>query len=114
MARVAIKSAQIVEFLKAPRSQFKRKLLIVWDGAMQHKSRVVREYLDSTQGAIQMALLPAYAPRTSTRSNTCGLGSSGMRWPTSVPTPWPNSSTPLAANSRAARNANRSSSRAGK
>ena len=26
------------------------------------KSRLVREYLDSTRGAVQMALLPAYAP----------------------------------------------------
>ena len=58
----AVKSAQIVEFLKALRSQLKRKLLIVWDGAAQHKSRIVRQYLDSTQGALQMALLPAYAP----------------------------------------------------
>jgi transposase len=58
----AIKSAQIVEFLKALRTHFKRKLLIVWDGAAQHKSRVVRGYLDSTHGAIQMALLPGYAP----------------------------------------------------
>lgn len=58
----AVKSAQIVEFLKALRAQLKRKLLIVWDGAAQHKSRIVREYLDSTQGAVQMALLPAYSP----------------------------------------------------
>ncbi len=36
--------------------------LIVWDGAAQHRSRVVREYLDSTRGAVQMALLPGYAP----------------------------------------------------
>ena len=58
----AVKSAQIVEFLKALRSQLKRRLLIVWDGAAQHKSRVVRDHLDSTKGAVQMALLPGYAP----------------------------------------------------
>lgn len=58
----AIRSAQIVEFLKALRAQIKRKLLIVWDGAAQHTSRIVREYLDSTRGTLQMALLPAYAP----------------------------------------------------
>jgi transposase len=58
----AIKSAQVVEFLKALRAQFNRRLLIVWDGAAQHKSRIVREYLDATQGAVQMALLPPYAP----------------------------------------------------
>jgi transposase len=58
----AIKSAQIVEFLKALRAQLRRKLLIVWDGAAQHKSRIVRAYLDSTKGAVQVALLPGYAP----------------------------------------------------
>jgi hypothetical protein len=58
----AVKSAQIVEFLKALRAQLKRKLLIVWDGAAQHKSRIVRGYLDSTKGAMQMALLPGYSP----------------------------------------------------
>ena len=58
----AVKSAQIVEFLKALRAQLKRKLLIVWDGAAQHKSRIVREYLDSTKGVMQMALLPGYSP----------------------------------------------------
>ena len=58
----AIKSAQIVEFLKALRAHLKRRLLIVWDGAAQHKSRIVGDYLDSTDGAVQMALLPAYSP----------------------------------------------------
>lgn len=58
----AIKSAQIVEFLKALHAQLKRKLMIVWDGAAQHKSRIVRGFLDSTQGAIQMAVLPPYSP----------------------------------------------------
>jgi transposase len=58
----AIRSAQIIEFLKVLRAQLRRKLMIVWDRAAQHKSRVVREYLESTDGAIQMALLPGYAP----------------------------------------------------
>ncbi len=49
--------AQIVGFLQALRAQLKRKLLIVWDGAAQHKSRSVRGYLDSTKGALQMAPL---------------------------------------------------------
>jgi transposase len=58
----AVKSAQIVEFLKALRAHLRRKLLIVWDGAAQHKGRIVRQYLDSTKGAVQMALLPGYTP----------------------------------------------------
>lgn len=58
----AIKSAQVVEFLKALRKQLRRKLRVIWDGAALHKSRLVRDSLDSTRGAVQMALLPAYAP----------------------------------------------------
>ena len=58
----ALESAQIVEFVRTLRVQLERKLLIVWDGAAQHRSRIVREYLDSTQGAVQMALLPPYSP----------------------------------------------------
>lgn len=58
----AIKSAQIVEFLKALHAHLKRRLMIVWDGAAQHKSRIVRDYLDSTNGAVQMTLLPGYSP----------------------------------------------------
>ena len=58
----AIRSAQIVEFLKALRRHLKRRLLIVWDGLRAHRSRLVRDYVDSTEGAIQLAFLPAYAP----------------------------------------------------
>ena len=39
----AVKSAQIVEFLQAQRTQPKSKLLIVWDGAAQLRRRIARE-----------------------------------------------------------------------
>lgn len=58
----AIRSAQIVEFLKALRRHLKRRLLIIWDGLRAHRSRLVREHLDGTQGAIELAFLPPYAP----------------------------------------------------
>lgn len=58
----AIKSAQIVEFLKALRAHLKRRLMVIWDGAAQHKSHIVRDYLDSTGGAVQMAFVPPYSP----------------------------------------------------
>lgn len=57
-----IKSAQIVIFLKALRRQFRQRLLIIWDGLQAHRSRVVRDYVDSTRGRLQLASLPAYAP----------------------------------------------------
>lgn len=58
----AIRGAQIVAFLKALRRHLRRKLLIVWDGLQAHRSRLVRDYVDSTNGAVQLAFLPAYAP----------------------------------------------------
>lgn len=57
-----IKSPQIVEFLKALHQQIGRKLLVIWDGLMAHRSRLVRDYVDGLDGAIQLERLPAYAP----------------------------------------------------
>ena len=91
----AVKSAQIVEFLKALRVQLKRKLLIVWDGAAQHKSRLVRGYLGGTKGAVQMALLPAYSPDNPVEYLWAWL--KRMRSRTSVRARWPNSRPPRAA-----------------
>jgi transposase len=58
----AVKKEQVVEFLKALRTQFRQRLLIVWDGATPHRSRVVREYVASTQGQIEIQRLPPYCP----------------------------------------------------
>ena len=58
----SIKKEQHVEFLKALRAHLKRPLLIIWDGLKAHRSKLVREYLDSTEGAVQMAFLPPYSP----------------------------------------------------
>jgi len=40
----------------------KQALLILWDGARPHRSKLVRVYLDSIGGQIQIAFLPPYAP----------------------------------------------------
>lgn len=58
----AIKAPQIVEFLKALKATIRGKLLIVWDGLPAHRSRLVREYVESLDGHIQLERLPAYAP----------------------------------------------------
>ena len=58
----SIKKEQHVELLKALRAHLKRPLLIIWDGLKAHRSRLVREYLDFTNGEIQMTFLPPYAP----------------------------------------------------
>jgi transposase len=58
----AIRSAQVVEFLQALRKHLKRRLLVIWDGLRAHRSRLVRDHVDLTEGAIQLAFLPPYAP----------------------------------------------------
>jgi transposase len=58
----SVRKEEVVEFLKALKTHLRRRLLIIWDGAKPHRSRLVREYVDSTEGHIQIAPLPAYAP----------------------------------------------------
>lgn len=58
----AIKSLQVIEFLEHLQRQLSGKLLIIWDGAAIHRSRLVRQYLDRLQGKIFATSLPAYAP----------------------------------------------------
>jgi len=57
-----IKAPQCIDFLKALHRHIGRKLLIIWDGLAVHKSRMVRDYLESTNGDIQMDFLPPYCP----------------------------------------------------
>lgn len=58
----AIKGPQIVEYLKALKATIHGKLLIIWDGLPAHRSRVVRDYVESLDGHVQLERLPAYAP----------------------------------------------------
>jgi transposase len=55
-------AARVIEFLQQLRRHIKRKLLVIWDGLPAHRSRAVRDYVDSTRGAIQIEQLPPYAP----------------------------------------------------
>ena len=58
----AIKGPQIIEFLNALGRQLRRPLLVIWDGLPAHRSALVREYLESLNGAVQIEQLPGYAP----------------------------------------------------
>lgn len=58
----SIKSPQVVEFLKHLQRQIDKPLLVIWDGLQAHRSRLVREHVESTDGHVQLARLPAYAP----------------------------------------------------
>jgi transposase len=58
----SIKKEQVLAFLKALKAHFRQPLLIMWDRARPHRSRLVRDYVDSTEGHINIEFLPAYAP----------------------------------------------------
>jgi hypothetical protein len=62
MYQGAINRFLVVEFLKALVRTIKRPLLILWDSLPAHRSRVVRDYVDSLEGAAQLEFLPTYAP----------------------------------------------------
>jgi transposase len=57
-----VKSPQIIEFLQALHQTIGSKLLIVWDRLKARQSHLVRGFVESTWGAIQLGRLPAYAP----------------------------------------------------
>lgn len=58
----SIKSPEVVDFLICLRRHIKTPLLIVWDRLPAHRSKLVKEYLDTLGGLIEVDYLPAYAP----------------------------------------------------
>lgn len=58
----SIKGLQVIEFLKHLQRHVPGKLLIIWDGASIHRSRLVQEYIASSSGHLAVERLPAYAP----------------------------------------------------
>ncbi|NMC85725.1 MAG: IS630 family transposase [Anaerolineaceae bacterium] len=53
----------MIEFLKHLRRDFPRgKVILIWDGLPAHKSRLMRDYLDSQSRWLQVERLPGYAP----------------------------------------------------
>lgn len=59
---VFIDETGISERLKALKAHLKPPLLIIWDGAGPHHAAIVRQYLDSLEGHIQITFLPPYCP----------------------------------------------------
>ena len=57
-----IRSPQVVEFLQHLLRHIPGRLLIVWDGLRQHRSRLVRDFVASQEGRIVLEFLPGYAP----------------------------------------------------
>lgn len=57
-----IKGPQVVEFLTHLMRHVKKPILLIWDGLAAHRSRLVRDFVDSSGGRLQIERLPAYAP----------------------------------------------------
>ena len=58
----SIKGPQVVEFIQHLQRHLKARLLIIWDGAAIHRSKLVANFLRGTQGMVVVERLPAYAP----------------------------------------------------
>ena len=59
----SFKGPDVVRFLKHLMRQIPGKLLIIWDGATIHRSRVVKAFLaDGAAERIYLERLPGYAP----------------------------------------------------
>jgi transposase len=58
----SIRSPQVVEFLRHLLRHLDCKLLVVWDGARIHRSRLVWDFVREQKGRLWLESLPAYAP----------------------------------------------------
>ena len=58
----SVRSAQVVEFLKALTQHIAQPLLIVWDRLPSHRSKLVWEFVEDLRGWIHLEYLPPYAP----------------------------------------------------
>ena len=60
--RGAIGELEVIDSLKALVRHIDRPLLIVWDRLPAHRSRLVREFIELSEGHIATEFLPSYAP----------------------------------------------------
>jgi transposase len=58
----AIKSPQVIGFLRQLHRQLPSRILLIWDGAPVHRSRLVQDFLQENSAWLQVERLPAYAP----------------------------------------------------
>lgn len=59
----AIRSEEVVAFLRHLLRHIRRKLLVVWDGASIHRSRVGKQFLqEEAPGRVHLERFPGYAP----------------------------------------------------
>ena len=62
MFEESIRGPHLVVFLEHLQRCVPGKMLILWDRLPAHRSRLVREYVETLEGRIEVSYLPAYAP----------------------------------------------------
>ena len=58
----AIRSPEVVIFLRHLLRHVPGNLLVIWDGLQSHRSRLVKEFVGLQSGRLEVEFLPAYAP----------------------------------------------------
>ena len=58
----AIKGPQVIGFLRQLQRQLPSRILLIWDGAPVHRSRLVQDFLQANSAWLHVERLPAYAP----------------------------------------------------
>jgi transposase len=58
----SVNAENICEFLKRLMHGRQRKVFLIWDGHPTHKSKKVRECVESFDGKLEIFLLPSYSP----------------------------------------------------
>lgn len=60
--RRAVRSADVVRFLKHLLRHVEGNVLVVWDGLPAHRSRAVKAFASEHRGRVHLERLPGYAP----------------------------------------------------
>ena len=58
----SLNAERFIEFLQALLHDFDTPVFLVVDGSSVHKARIVKEYLASTRGRLELFFLPPYSP----------------------------------------------------
>ena len=58
----AIRSPQVVDFLRRLLAEIPGRVLVVWDRLPSHRSRQVSKFVDRNRQRLELHFLPAYAP----------------------------------------------------
>jgi transposase len=60
--RGSVRAPQVVLFLRHLLRHIPGRLLVIWDGLRQHRSRLVKDFMTQRRGRLVIEFLPAYAP----------------------------------------------------